>query len=65
MLIAQILAACSGSPQSGPTLYQDLNDSTRLNSQSSTADEVARTKEELTTARQNQERAAARQQALH
>jgi hypothetical protein len=64
MLVSQILAACSSSPQSGGARYPDLNESARLNSES-VADEVARTKAELTAARESQERAAARQQTLH
>jgi hypothetical protein len=67
-LIAQILSACSGLPESFPATsavaqYPDLNDpppSVRVR-----ADRVAQIKAELIQARDDQERAAAQQQALH
>jgi hypothetical protein len=61
-LIAQMLSACSSLP-SAVAQYPDLNDpppSVQVGS-----DEVAQIKAELIQARDDQERAAAQQQALH
>src|SRR5215813_15355983 len=68
MLVAQILSACSSLPQSFPATsaaaqYPDLNDPPP--SAEVRADEVAEIKAELIQARDDQERAAAQQQALH
>jgi hypothetical protein len=60
--IAQILSACS-SQSFPPAQYPDLNDPTpeaRVR-----ADQVAQIKAELIQVRDDQERAAARQQTLH
>ena len=63
-LIAQILSACSGVPAtSAIAQYPDLND---LPSRAEVrADQVAQVKAELIQVRDDQERAAAQQQALH
>ena len=67
-LIAQILSACSNSPQSFSAAavaaqYPDLNEPPPM--AEVTADQVAHIKAELIQARDEQERGAAQQQALH
>jgi hypothetical protein len=63
-LIAQVLSACSGLPESNAAAqYADLND---LPPRAEVrADQVAQIKAELIQVRDEQERAATRQQALH
>jgi len=63
-LAAQMLSACSSSrsfPADGFASYPDLNDTTPTAGVS--ADQVAQLKTELIQVREDQERAAARQQA--
>ena len=67
-IIAQMLSGCSGLPQSLPVTsaaaqYPDLNDPPPI--VQVRADQVAQIKAELMRARDDRERAAARQQALH
>jgi hypothetical protein len=67
-LIAQILSACSSPPQSFPATsaaaqYPDLNDPPPRAEVRS--DQVAQIEAELIQARDDQQRAAAPQQALH
>jgi len=67
-LIAPTLSACAGLPQSVPAMsaaaqYPDLNDPPP--SVALRTDQVAQIKAELIQARDNQERAAAQQLALH
>jgi hypothetical protein len=67
-LIAQILSACSNSPQSFSAAavaaqYPDLNEPPPM--AEVTADQVAHIKAELIQASDEQERGAAHQQALH
>jgi hypothetical protein len=67
-LIARILSACSSLPQSFPATssvarYPDLNDPPPT--VALRVDRVAQMKAELIQVRDNQERAAAQQQALH
>jgi len=65
-LIAQMLSACSGLPQSVPSAaaqYPDLNDPPP--GVALRTDQVAQIKAQLVQARDDQERAAAQQLALH